>query len=60
MVFSGVGLWNGATGYRYEITAADRGEPGRDTFSVKVFSPAGVLVESVSGVLRNGNIQALR
>jgi len=62
VVFSGVGLWNGETGYRYEISASDRGEPGRgrDTFSVKVFSPAGELVASVSGVLRDGNIQALR
>ena len=62
VVFSGTGSWNGVAGHRYEISASDRGEPGRgrDTFSVKVFSPAGVLVESVSGLLRDGNIQSLR
>ena len=62
VVFSGTGYWNGVAGHRYEITASDRGEPGRgrDTFSVKVYSPAGVLVESLSGVLRDGNIQSLR
>ena len=62
VVFAGTGSWNGVAGHRYEISASDRGEPGRgrDTFSVKVFSPAGVLVESVSGVLRDGNIRALR
>ena len=62
VVFSGVGSWNGESGYRYEITASDRGEPGRgrDMFSLKIFSPTGALVESVSGLLRDGNIQSLR
>jgi hypothetical protein len=60
--FSGAGLWNGAPGYRFEITASDRGEPGRgrDTFSLTVFAPNGSVVESVSGVIRDGNIKSLR
>ncbi|HEX6162127.1 MAG TPA: HYR domain-containing protein [Vicinamibacterales bacterium] len=62
VVFSGVGYWNGASGYRYEITAADRGEPGRgrDMFSLKIYSPSGELVESAGGVIRDGNIRSLR
>ena len=62
VVFSGVGRWNGHAGYRFEITASDRGEPGRDhdTFSLKVYSPTGALVESVDGTLHDGNIQSLR
>jgi hypothetical protein len=60
--FSGMGSWNGASGHRFEITASDRGEPGRgrDTFSLKIFAPDGTMVESVNGVLRDGNIQSLR
>jgi predicted extracellular nuclease len=60
--FSGTGWWNGAAGHRFEITASDRGEPGRgrDTFSLTIFAPDGTVVESVSGVLRDGNIQSLR
>jgi predicted extracellular nuclease len=62
VVFSGVGDWNGAPGYRYEIAAADRGEPGRgrDTFSLTIFSPTGAVVETVSGLLRDGNVRSLR
>jgi hypothetical protein len=60
--FAGDGSWNGAPGYRFEITASDRGEPGRgrDTFSLKVFAPNGSVVASASGVLRDGNIQAMK
>jgi hypothetical protein len=62
VTFSGIGHWNGAAGYRYEITASDRGEPGRrhDTFSLTVFGPGGDVVESVGGLLQSGNIQSLR
>ena len=60
--FSGTGSWNGASGYRFQITASDRGEPGRDrdAFSLTVFAPDGSVVESVSGVLRDGNVRSLR
>jgi hypothetical protein len=60
--FKGVGYWNGQSGYRVEVSASDRGEPGRnlDTFTVKVFAPNGTVVESASGTLRDGNVQSLR
>jgi hypothetical protein len=57
-----VGSWNGLPNYHFVVTAGDRGEPGvgLDTFSLVVTSPTGVVVESISGVLRGGNIQSLR
>ncbi len=62
VVFSGIGAWNGEAGYRFEITASDRGEPGRghDTFAVTIVSPNGTLVESAAGTLHDGNIQSHR
>ena len=62
VTFSGKGYWNGRANYRFEITATDRGEPGRgrDTFEVVVRTPGGTAVESVSGMLRDGNIQSFR
>jgi len=56
------GYWNGTPGYRFEINASDRGEPGRgrDTFSLTVFAPNGKVVATAGGVLRDGNIQAMR
>jgi Lamin Tail Domain/HYR domain len=62
VVFSGVGWWNGRSGYSFRVTASDRGEPGVniDTFEIVVTSPTGEVVESASGVLRGGNIQSLR
>jgi predicted extracellular nuclease len=62
VVFSGVGYWNGRPGHRFEITATDRGEPGRwlDTFALKVFAPGGAVVESASGPLQDGNVQSFR
>jgi predicted extracellular nuclease len=60
--FAGVGWWNGKPGYRFEISACDRGEPGRgrDTFSLTVFGPGGNVVSHTEGVLRTGNIQAMK
>jgi hypothetical protein len=62
VVFSGVGWWNGRSGYSFRVTASDRGEPGvnTDSFELVVTSPTGQVVESASGVLRGGNIQSLR
>jgi len=62
VMFAGTGVFNGATGYRFVVNAAERGEPGRDrdTFSITVYAPNGQVVLSASGVLQNGNIQALR
>jgi hypothetical protein len=60
--FAGTGSWNGVSGYRFQVTASDRGEPGRDrdSFSVTVFAPSGAVVESLTGLLRDGNIRSLR
>ena len=62
VVFSGVGSWNGRSGYSFKVTASDRGEPGvNDTFTLLVTSmTTGAVVESASGALRGGNIQSLR
>jgi hypothetical protein len=62
VTFTGVGSWNGLPNHSFTVTASDRGEPGVgvDTFSFVVKSPAGQVVESMSGVLRGGNIQSLR
>jgi hypothetical protein len=62
VTFSGVGYWNGRSGYRYEITAADRGEPGRlrDAFTLKVTAPDGRVVETAGGSLHDGNIESFR
>ena len=61
VVFSGAGWWNGKPGYRFEITACDRGEPGAATTRFA----DGVRAErsgggSRDGVLRDGNIQAMK
>jgi hypothetical protein len=61
VVFSGVGCWSGKSGHTFEITASDRGEPGRglDTFTV-VIKKNGQVVESATGTLHRGNIQSRR
>jgi hypothetical protein len=60
--FRGVGWWNGRYGYRYEVTASDRGEPGvrRDTFNVVITAPDGTVVANTGGPLAAGNLQSLR
>ena len=60
--FSGVGFWNGGGGHTFEVTASDRGEPGRgrDTFDVVVRAPNGKMVAQFGGTLRDGNIQSGR
>lgn len=62
VTFSAVGVLNGVRGYRVEVTAADAGEPGRDhdSFAMTIYSPSGAVVESATGTLRDGNIQARR
>ncbi len=57
-VLSGPATVNGATGYRYEITVADNGEPGRsDTFRIVLTNPAAPLWSYTSeGTLGGGNI----
>jgi hypothetical protein len=60
--FSGVGAWNGQSGYSFTATAVDAGEPGRgvDSLTIVVRDAANTVVASVSGILTGGNIQSLR
>ena len=59
---SGSGTLNGVAGYTYELTATDRGEPGRDrdSFQIVVRDALGAVVLSGSGTLTTGNIQSIR
>ena len=62
VMFTGHASWNGVAGYRFDVRASDRGEPGvnLDTFQVVVTSPSGQVVLSAFGALRGGNVQSLR
>ena len=62
VAFSGVGDWNGHSGYRYEAFATDQGEPGRhrETFRITVTAPNGTVVARVDGTLSGGNVQSAR
>jgi hypothetical protein len=58
----GLGRWNSGSGYTFEATATDAGEPGRrrDTFRMIVRDSSGRVVASVAGDLTSGNIESLR
>jgi hypothetical protein len=60
--FSGAGKWNGALGYTFTAQASDAGEPGagRDSFTITIRSPQGVIVATVNGTISGGNIQSNR
>ena len=60
VTFSGAGEWNGKSGFTFEVSAADLGEPGRgrDTFALVVKDKRGTVVLNISGTLDKGNIQA--
>ena len=62
VLFSGMGRWNGHNGYRYEVYAVDRGEPGRHRESVRITitAPNGTVVASVDDELSGGNVQSER
>jgi hypothetical protein len=62
VTFAGRGRWNGRSGYTFEATATDQGEPGRgrDTFALKVIDAQGKVVASVDGVLGGGKVQSTR
>jgi hypothetical protein len=59
--FKGAGKWNGRSGYSFEATAVDRGEPGRnrDTFAIVIKDPRGAVVANTNGVIDGGNIQSV-
>jgi hypothetical protein len=62
VAFDGTGRWNGHSGYTFDATATDAGEPGhgRDSFTITIRDASGQIVESVSGVLVSGNVQSNR
>jgi hypothetical protein len=62
VLFNGVGEWNGAENYTYEVSARDEGEPGRHRESIRITitSPANVVVAQVEGELTGGNVQSVR
>ena len=59
VTFTAYGYWNGKSGYRFEVAASDRHEPGVgiDTLQVTISAPNGQVVETLGGVLSGGNIQ---
>ncbi len=58
-VFSGPATVNGTTGYRYEVTVVDNGEPGHaDTFKIELSRPGDLTYSYTgTGTLGGGNIQ---
>ena len=62
VLFTGVGRWNGASGYTFEARATDAGEPGRghDRFAITIRDATGQIVASVDDVLDIGNVDSLR
>ncbi len=55
--FRATAPWNGKPGYRFDVTATDRGPRGRrDRFAVTITAPNGRVVESYSGVISDGDI----
>ena len=62
VLFTGVGTWNGHTGYTFRATATDAGEPGRgrDAFAITVTDASGHIVASVNATITDGNIQSRR
>jgi hypothetical protein len=62
VMFAGIGLWNGRSGYSFEAIATDAGEPGRlrDAFAITVRDAGGRIVASVNAPISGGNIESLR
>jgi serine protease AprX len=58
-VLTGPASLNGTSGYRYEVTVTDNGDPGRnDTFKIVLSKPGSLTYSySASGTLAGGNIQ---
>jgi hypothetical protein len=62
VLIAGAGKWNGRKGYTFEARATSRDGSGhqRDTFSIVVKDPGGVVVSRVDGPLDGGNIHSTR
>jgi hypothetical protein len=61
VTFTGRGTWNSKSGYTFEATATDQGEPGkdRDTFSLVIRDAKGNVVANVGGGLGGGNVESM-
>ena len=60
LVLSGVASWDDVEGYRFTVTATDRGDeegPNVDTFEIVITNPDGNVVMSVFGTLAAGNVE---
>lgn len=57
---TGLGTWNGETGYTFQLVVVDAGEPGKgtDTIALTIRRPDGAVVATVSGPLMDGNIDS--
>jgi HYR domain len=62
VLFSGAGDWNGHAGYRYEVSAVDRGDSAHrnDTVRITIKAANGSVVASVDGVLTSGFVESAR
>lgn len=62
VLFTGVGQWNGRSGYTFEVRAVDQGEPGRhrESITITIRDAAGAIVAQASGDLASGNVQSER
>ncbi len=62
VIMTGLGTWNGESGYSFVMRAADAGEPGRgrDRFEIVVTAPNGSVMTRVGGTLDGGNVQSKR
>jgi hypothetical protein len=59
VLFTGVGRWNGAAGYRYEVSAINKGKSNRrhrDIVRVTITAPGGAVVAHVDGALSGGDV----
>lgn len=59
-VVSGLGTWNGESGFTFEAVVVDAGEPGTglDTIALTIRRPDGSVVSRVSGRLTAGNVDS--
>ena len=60
VLFTGTGRWNGAAGYRYEVSAINKGKSNRryrDGVRITIKAPGGAVVAHVDGILSGGEIQ---
>ena len=61
VLLSGVGTWNNASGYRYEVLATDdAGPPHLESIRIRVWDPSNTPVVDVEGAVASGSIRSVR